>query len=439
MQVAGTYQFTAPTLADGTYTEQGAISDVGRGRTAQSTTTYTINTDGPHVTAMSPDSAVGTSVSQVTVTFSEPIDLNTFTPSAITLNGPGGLIAVNQPQLVSGDTYTIGFANPDGMQGSYSLTIAPSVSDIAGNEMDQNQNGVNGEPDDSFTGSFTIALPDLAVTATQAPSSALLGASIPVSWTVTNVSPTNPAPSTWTDAVYISPDSVLERRGHPLDQRRCARPVAARAAGRATRATSRSPFRATLAIGERFSPLRGQRQRRPARVRRWATRPTTSSPCRSRVVAPDLQVTGLNVQPSNPVSGSTLIVGWNDANTGDAATSTGWVDSVSIVNTSTNQTLVTAAVPYDANSLGALEPGGSAAQQCILRLPDGDPGVGNLTITVTTNADNSVIEGNSAGTAGSNNTASTDVASTLARLRRPDRRRGLAGGHAGDPAVGRIR
>ncbi len=131
------------------------------------------------------------------------------------------------------------------------------------------------------------------------------------------------------------------------------------------------------------------------------------------VVAPDLQVTGLNVQPSNPVSGSTIVVGWNDTNTGDGATDTGWVDSVSIVNTLTNQTLATATVPYDAASLGALEPGGSAAQQYSLTLPDGNPGVGNLAITVTTNADNSVIEGNSAGTAGSNNTASTDVTSTL--------------------------
>ncbi len=131
------------------------------------------------------------------------------------------------------------------------------------------------------------------------------------------------------------------------------------------------------------------------------------------VVAPDLQVTGLNVQPSNPVSGSTIVVGWNDTNTGDGATDTGWVDSVSIVNTLTNQTLATATVPYDAASLGALEPGGSAAQQYSLTLPGGNPGVGNLAITVTTNADNSVIEGNSAGTAGSNNTASTDVTSTL--------------------------
>ena len=54
---------------------------------------------------------------------------------------------MNQPQLVSGTTYDIGFATQTA-QGAYTLTIAPSVTDVAGNEMDQNQNGINGEPDD---------------------------------------------------------------------------------------------------------------------------------------------------------------------------------------------------------------------------------------------------------------------------------------------------
>ncbi len=132
------------------------------------------------------------------------------------------------------------------------------------------------------------------------------------------------------------------------------------------------------------------------------------------LVAPDLQVTGLSVQPGNPVSGSTVTLSWNDTNTGDGATDTGWVDSVSVVNTSTGQTLATGTVPYDAASLGALQPGGSAAQQFAFTLPDGDPGVGNLAITVTTNATNSLIEGNSTGTAQTNNTATASAVSALA-------------------------
>ncbi|MFI5456981.1 MAG: hypothetical protein ACHRXM_16165 [Isosphaerales bacterium] len=46
--------------------------------TAQSSTTYTIDTVGPYVSSMSPNDAVGTSVSQVAFTFSELVALNTF-------------------------------------------------------------------------------------------------------------------------------------------------------------------------------------------------------------------------------------------------------------------------------------------------------------------------------------------------------------------------
>ena len=68
---------------------QGDLRHRRAGGTPASSTTYTINTLGPYVTSMSPNGTVGTSVSQVTVTFDEPVDLNTFTPSAITLDRPG--------------------------------------------------------------------------------------------------------------------------------------------------------------------------------------------------------------------------------------------------------------------------------------------------------------------------------------------------------------
>ena len=82
--------------------------------------------------------------------------------STITLTGPNGPISVNQPQLVSGSTYSIGFATQI-TDGVYTLTIAPTVTDYAGNEMDQNQNGVNGEAADVYQTSFSIALPALVV------------------------------------------------------------------------------------------------------------------------------------------------------------------------------------------------------------------------------------------------------------------------------------
>src|SRR5262249_28616797 len=44
--------------------------------------------------------------------------------------------------------------------GTYTVAIGPAIADLAGNNMDQNQNGVNGETTaDKFSGSFTINPP----------------------------------------------------------------------------------------------------------------------------------------------------------------------------------------------------------------------------------------------------------------------------------------
>src|SRR5262249_31038750 len=43
----------------------------------------------------------------------------------------------------------------------YTFTIGPKISDFAGNQMDQNNNGINGEvPGDRFTGTFVINTTD---------------------------------------------------------------------------------------------------------------------------------------------------------------------------------------------------------------------------------------------------------------------------------------
>jgi len=200
---AGTYQLTAPKLADGTYTAEATLT-AATGVSGQGSTTYTIDTATPAVTSLSPSGPVYTGVSQATLTFNELVDLNTFTPAAITLTGPAGTVSVNQPQLVSGTTYSISFPQQTA-QGTYTLTVASSVTDFAANPMAQ-----------PFTGSFTIGLPDLAVTATSAQSSAVEGTSTPVSWTVTDLSATNPAVSTWTDTVYLSSHATLDNTATPL-------------------------------------------------------------------------------------------------------------------------------------------------------------------------------------------------------------------------------
>ena len=128
---------------------------------------------------------------------------------------------------------------------------------------------------------------------------------------------------------------------------------------------------------------------------------------------PDLQVTGLTTAPAGPLSGGLLTVAWNDANAGNLPAAGSWSDRVRVVNTGTGQTLVDTTVVHD-GSAGSLAAGADQAMQYAFRLPDGDPGVGSLLVTVTVDSNNAVAEYNLAGTAETNNSTNTSVTSTLA-------------------------
>ena len=131
---------------------------------------------------------------------------------------------------------------------------------------------------------------------------------------------------------------------------------------------------------------------------------------------PDLQVQGLAVSPTAILSGDTVDVTWNDANTGNAAVDSAFVDNLTVVNTTTGATLLDTDVPYNPSLPGVspINPGGSFPQAYSFTLPQGYPGAGSLLVTVTTDADHSIFEYNASGTGETNNTATLTVTSTLA-------------------------
>ena len=104
---------------------------------------------------------------------------------------------------------------------------------------------------------------------------------------------------------------------------------------------------------------------------------------------------------------------WNDTNNGLGAASNSFSDQVQIVNTTTGQTLASAAVLYNATSRGPLVAGGFVAQQYSLRLPNGAAGVGQLQVTVTNDVYNQVAKFNPDGTPEPNSTATVTATSTL--------------------------
>ncbi len=112
------------------------------------------NTDGPYVVSATPDGSVNNSagLSSVTLSFNEEINPATFTPSEVTLNGPGGTISGVTVTAVSGSNdhdFTISFPTQNAA-GTYTLTVAPTLQDWYGNDLNQNRNGVNGEASDAF-------------------------------------------------------------------------------------------------------------------------------------------------------------------------------------------------------------------------------------------------------------------------------------------------
>ena len=112
------------------------------------------NTDGPYVVSATPDGSVNSSagLSSVTLNFNEEINPATFTPSAGDSHRPGGTISGVTVTAVAGSNdheFTISFPTQNAA-GTYTLTVAPTLQDWYGNDLNQNRNGVNGEASDAF-------------------------------------------------------------------------------------------------------------------------------------------------------------------------------------------------------------------------------------------------------------------------------------------------
>ena len=107
--------------------------------------------------------------------------------------------------------------------------------------------------------------------------------------------------------------------------------------------------------------------------------------------AVSLAVTGLTTVPSSGLQSSeSLVVEWNDTNTGTSAAVGSFYDQVLITNTTTGQQLASSFVHYNAATLGDLAAGASAPEEYDFTLPNGNPGVGQIQFTVTADYDSDV-------------------------------------------------
>ncbi|MCB1128657.1 MAG: hypothetical protein KDM81_19330, partial [Verrucomicrobiae bacterium] len=119
---------------------------------------------GPAVIAMNPDVPTLPVVDHVDITFDTPINPATFTTADVQITGPSGAIPVSSVSQIAGPDYRISFPGQSD-HGYVTVRVGPNIQDITGllTQMDQNGNGVYGEPGDVFEGRFLVDIRGPAV------------------------------------------------------------------------------------------------------------------------------------------------------------------------------------------------------------------------------------------------------------------------------------
>lgn len=131
---------------------------------------------GPAVVSATPATNVYAPVYSLRVRFNEPINPATFTPAqVVAFTGPNGGIAVTAVVPVAGSNNTqfdLQFA-PQAITGVYQMLLGPNIRDMAGHQMDQNGNFVEGEiPGDLYLIRFGIRGPRVV---TSTPNNSVFG------------------------------------------------------------------------------------------------------------------------------------------------------------------------------------------------------------------------------------------------------------------------
>lgn len=206
------FTFLTATRVEGRF---AALSDLSAGPGVEFSPAYAADrvdlitrfSTGPRIVEVLPEAAVTTLLEEFTVRFSELVDPASFTDADVMLTGPSGNIVVTRPTPLGEGRWRIAFAEQR-VEGNYTLRIGPTVTDFAGNAMNQDADEVNGEPEDAFE--TTVFLDD-----DQGP---LVAAFAPVGAVAANVTtlgitftePVAPASFSAADIALITPGGPLD-------------------------------------------------------------------------------------------------------------------------------------------------------------------------------------------------------------------------------------
>ena len=201
--VAGTYTYTL--AAD-------SLTDLQGQTNLEHTGGFELDRTGPRIIDQTPASQAAEPFNEITFTFNEELAPGSFTEdSIISFTSPtNSNLSFTITEITgTGNEWTVKFTDRTDF-GLYTMVLdASAIFDVAGNAMDQDENGTGGELTDDYTATVTIQSMDLDVESVSlAAGDATFGGDIDVSWTVRNLGG-DPATEGWIDRVWLSADSVL--------------------------------------------------------------------------------------------------------------------------------------------------------------------------------------------------------------------------------------
>ncbi len=162
---------------------------------------------GPRIIDIQPGSLVRKPLDAIEVAFDSGVDPTTLNSDTISLLGPNGAIPIESVEPLYDHLFRIHFPTQS-TNGDYTIRFSPTVANLTGHAMDQNQNGVLGESlDDAYEHHFRISLPDLIAQEITPSGELVLGAPFDLSWQIDNTGK-ELASGPWTEKIYVSSPSL---------------------------------------------------------------------------------------------------------------------------------------------------------------------------------------------------------------------------------------
>ena len=175
---SGVYQvLVGPQISDagGSTMDQDGDGITGEASEDRFGATFTVDATGPRVVAITPDGPYAQPLSLWTLVFSEAVRANSLSTADVRVTGPVGDVGVARLDIVSTTEVRVVLVSPQALNGIYRIQVGPDILDLFGNAMDQDGDGILGEPADIGAGSVEVRLPNLVVTTLEAPPSVFNG------------------------------------------------------------------------------------------------------------------------------------------------------------------------------------------------------------------------------------------------------------------------